>query len=513
MSIIATDMRNIAVLNGIKLSHFAWEKIINDKNALQAVYDYSCRLPEVEKVVILLSNEQDRSRISENGLADLQAVFKENWTVAGLLSGLQELAHEYDHVFYLFADCPLLDNTISAKMFGNHIEYFADYTFADGFPYGLTPEIIRSKTIPVLAALAGKSENDPGRDTIFEVIKKDINAFDIETEISPMDLRMLRVSLATDCKRNFILLKRLIGAGAKDSLSTCKILQDKGEYLRTLPSFFNIQIVEGCPQLCSYCPYPQVAIKSTGKKGEMRLSNFRKIVDQIEEFCEDAVISISLWGEPSYHSSIVEIVSYVQNKKNLRLLIETSGIGWQESCLSDLKEKMDEKQKLPEWIVSLDANTPAVYRDLRGEGFTEAKLFIKLLMDYFPGRVYVQAVRMKSNEDDLEIFYREWKKINDKVIIQKYDSFCGLLPDNKVTDLSPIKRFPCWHIKRDVNILLDGSVPLCREDISAGYILGNVLKQGLAKVWENGKVFYLEQLKGEYPDICQKCDEYYTYNF
>ncbi|HEB11250.1 MAG TPA: spiro-SPASM protein, partial [Spirochaetales bacterium] len=75
------------------------------------------------------------------------------------------------------------------------------------------------------------------------------------------------------------------------------------------------------------------------------------------------------------------------------------------------------------------------------------------------------------------------------------------------------KRFPCWHIKRDVNILLDGSVPLCREDISAGHILGNVLKPGLAEVWENGKVFYLEQLKGEYTDICQKCDEYYTYNF
>ncbi|MQY76659.1 MAG: spiro-SPASM protein [Spirochaeta sp.] len=513
MSIIATDMRNIAVLNGIKLSNFAWEKIINDKTALQAVYNYSRQLPEVEKVVILLSNEQDSSSISEIGLTDLQAVFKENWTVAGLLSSLQELSYEYDHIFYLFADCPLLDNTISAEMFGNHVKYFADYTFADGYPYGLTPEIIRSKTIPALAALAGKAENEPARDTIFEVIKKDINAFDIETEISPIDLRMLRVSLATDSKRNFILLKRLIGAGARDSLSTCKILQDKAEYLRTLPSFFNIQIVEGCPQLCSYCPYPQVSIKSTGKKGEMTLSNFQKIVDQIEEFCGDAVISISLWGEPSYHSSIIEIVSYVQNKNNIRLLIETSGLGWQESVLRELKEKINEKQKPLEWIVSLDAHTPAVYGALRGEGFAEAKLFIKLLMDYFPEQVYVQAVRMKSNEDDLEIFFREWKKINDKVIIQKYDSFCGLLPDHKVTDLSPIKRFPCWHIKRDVNILLDGSVPLCREDISAGHILGNVLKEDLEKVWENGKVFYSKHLMGEYPDICLKCDEYYTYNF
>lgn len=513
MSIIATDMKNIAILNGIKLSRYTWEKIIDGKNALKAVYDYTCQLPEVEKAVILLSDEEDKSRISESGITDLQAVFNEKWTVEGLLSCLQELAHEYDHIFYLFADCPLLDNTLSAVMFSNHVKYFTDYTFADGYPYGLTPEIIRSKTIPALSALAGKGGKEPGRDTIFELIKKDINAFDIETEISPIDLRMLRVSLSTDCKRNFILLNRLIGAGARDSLSTCKILQDKGEYLRTLPSFFNIQIVEGCPQLCSYCPYPQVSIKSTGKKGEMKLSNFQKIADQIEEFCEDAVISISLWGEPSYHSSIVEIISYVQNKKNLRLLVETSGIGWQESRLNELKEKTNELSNPTDWIVSLDAHTPAVYRNLRGEGFAEAKLFIKLLMDYFPEQVYVQAVRMKNNEEDLEIFYREWKKINKRVIIQKYDSFCGLLPDNKVTDLSPIKRFPCWHIKRDINILLDGRVPLCREDISGSHIIGNVLKQDLAEVWENGKVLYLEHLKGKYPDICQECDEYYTFNF
>ncbi len=80
-------------------------------------------------------------------------------------------------------------------MHANHRRYWADYTFADGYPYGLTPEIFTRKTAVRLRGMAG-GEGAPDRETIFTLVKKDINSFDIETEISPTDMRMLRVSLA-----------------------------------------------------------------------------------------------------------------------------------------------------------------------------------------------------------------------------------------------------------------------------------------------------------------------------
>ncbi|GAH39463.1 unnamed protein product, partial [marine sediment metagenome] len=285
---------------------------------------------------------------------------------------------------------------------------------------------------------------------------------------------------------------------------------DKAEILRTLPSFFSIQIVEGCPQLCSYCPYPVFSIKTTGKKGEMPLNDFKNILNNIEGLCEDAVINISLWGEPAYHSHISEIVQAALDRRGFRVIIETSGIGWDSEVFTEIAKN---NKKSLDWVVSLDANKPEMYQHLRGPGFEEAQKTIEALLACFPEHVYIQAVRMKDNEEELEEFYRQWKKKSDHVIIQKYDSFCGFLPDRKVTDLSPLKRFPCWHIKRDVNILIDGRIPLCREDIDCQYVLGSLFGDDLEQVWARGEKYYLDHLLGCYPELCKKCDEYYTFNF
>jgi hypothetical protein len=68
-----------------------------------------------------------------------------------------------------------------------------------------------------------------------------------------------------------------------------------------------------------------------------------------------------------------------------------------------------------------------------------------------------------------------------------------------------------------MNILLDGRVPCCREDLNAlkgnGGIWGNVFTEDLRLIWERGAVLYQEHCKAEYLRICALCDEYYTYNF
>jgi spiro-SPASM protein len=181
------------------------------------------------------------------------------------------------------------------------------------------------------------------------------------------------------------------------------------------------------------------------------------------------------------------------------------------------------------WIVSLDAFDGGRYREIRGPGFTEAADCAKRLLSLFPGSAYVQAVRCKGAEDDIELFYRSWKDQapaggkagqTSRIIIQKYDDFCGALPRLQASDLSPVKRRPCWHIMRDIPVLLDGTVPVCREDLSVldgraenGAVLGNLFSDSLEEIWERGNVRYREHCSGNYRGICAGCDEYYTYNF
>ncbi len=496
-------MKNIALINALNLSDYAFKKVLEGESALERVYRYAKSLPDVEEIRIIMAEGRDQ----RNELRSFEGDVIEKSTVDKLFEYFRERARGFDNIFYFYGDTPFLDRRVTEKMYGDHRKYFAQYTFADGYPYGIAPEILDYEIVGILADMASSEGGKIERTSIFDVIKKDINAFDIETLLSPVDLRLLRVSLAADEKRNFQLIKRIFDLNGRDAESITSILQSKREILRTLPSFVSIQIVRDCPYSCSYCPYPNYLKKDIDARREMSMADFKRIIDMVESFSEDAYINLSLWGEPSFHPRIGEIMNYVLSKEKLKLVVETTGIGWQKSILETFQDRE------PIWIVSIDALNSDTYRHLKGEGFEESVETAEFLLERYPENTYIQAVRMKENEKELEAFYRHWKKKTNNVIIQKYDHFCQKLPDKRVTDLSPLKRFPCWHLQRDLYVLSDGTVPICREDLKREFLLGNILKEGIEKVWERGQEYYRDHVEGRYPEICKSCDEYYTYNF
>jgi spiro-SPASM protein len=495
-------MGMLAAVNAIALSPQVRDDLGRGESTLDKVGRFADALPGVDAVCVL--SDRDASP-----LPGARVVTRPRWTARDLFAALEEQGRGFEHVVYFYADCPFLNAGIASGMIGDHLKYFADYSFADGYPYGVAPEILRVEALPALKALA--SEDPLARDTVFETIRKDINTYDIETRIAPDDMRLLRLVLAADGRRNTLLLRRLEAAGLPaDETAALALIRAQAAAHRTLPAFFNIQIVEGCPQNCSYCPYPAMRGPALGARAEMAPTDFAAILDQVQGFCGDAVVSVSLWGEPSLHTRFLDLALDASGRDGIELVIETSGVGWDRAVLHHIAERA---KKPPRWIVSLDAHSPQVYAAMRGEGYDEAHRTVAELSQLFPAAVHVQAVRTKDNEEDLEAFYRHWKATLKNVIIQKYSRFAGVLPDRRVTDLSPLKRFPCWHLKRDVAVLLDGTVPLCREDIRRETVLGNLLREPLAVLWERGEAPYLRHLREDYPAICAGCDEYYTFNF
>lgn len=507
-------MKNLAVVNALAVTPYARQPLPDGTTPLERVAAYTRMLPGVTRAVLLV---REPVQVEGFDVETLTVGPESPWPSIGeLLRRLQKLCGGYDNLFYVFGDCPLLDAALAASMLDNHGKYLADYTFADGYPYGLAPEILKVGVLPSLVALAERisatetpsTEGRADRQGLFDLIKRDINAFDLETELSPVDLRLLRAELCTDSRRNTLLVERLLAAGADDAASVCRLLQERPESLRTLPAFVAVQIVEGCPQLCTYCPYGLRVLEQTGKQAEMEPEAFERIVAQVQTLCGDAVIGVSLWGEPAFHSRFAELAGMVVTR-GLSLLVETSGLGWPEGSLAataSLGGSID-------WVVSLDATDPELYRRLRGEGREEALGTVERLLGLFPGRVYPQAVRMTENEENLEEFYRHWKKTAGNVIIQKYDHFCGVLPDRKAADLAPLKRLPCWHLKRDLAVLIDGRVPLCREDLQPDHGLGNLFDEPLEEIWQRGEPFYRRHLGCDYPGLCARCDEYYSFSF
>ncbi|MCL2271270.1 MAG: spiro-SPASM protein [Treponema sp.] len=509
-------MNAILIIYGGSLESQAFELLYNQENSISLTVQQAQKFPGVNKTVFLFSHG------SFPFLNNVQFEQRDTWTVKSLLEKIAQLQSGYDFAYFIFADCPFLDPSLAGAIAERHTRYSAEYSYADGWPYGLAPEILSEGTAAILSKIQ-LDENEPvNRDVLFSVIRKDINAFDIETEISSVDLRCHRINLCADSKRNLLLLKNFLTA-ANDIPSASlaeQIIEKQPEILRTLPAFYPVQVYGGCPQKCALCPYPLIT-DAEQRKDFMDSGKFEILLDKIVSFSEDAVIDLSLWGELSLHPEKMKLIESVIKKNSLALVVETSGLNWSddelEKCAALVKNTGKRKNSLPplSWIVSLDTQDSGNYAKLRGNGFAQANNCAKKLLSLFPDDCYVQAVRFAGSEDDTEKFYRYWKETcSDKnIIIQKFDDFCGFLEKKQASDISPVTRQCCWHIMRDMPVLLDGSVPLCREELKTVRLLGNVFVDSLESIWQKGNEYYNGQCSKNYDGLCANCDEYYTYNF
>jgi spiro-SPASM protein len=513
-------MNAIAVLFAGRLSPAALESLPPGRDALSLAVESARAFPGVAEVAILA----DETFAPPAAIGPVRIVRSPRWGKRGVLDALASLSEGTELVYYAWADSPLLDVELAGAIRSRHLRYAAEYSYADGWPYGFAPEVLHPSTAATLGRIAADDDGAVERDLLFSVLSKDINSFDIETEISPVDLRQYRLTLAADSKRNLILLRGLMSAGLSRAADAERVLKERPDLLRTVPAFYSIQVAGGCPQACSLCPYPRFGVDSAGRgvlerRDVMDAARFEALLDSIVELSGDAVIDISAWGESSLHPEVARLAAAVMERPGLSLLIETSGIGWKPGTIEAIAEAAARTGPRPNgmaavsWIVSLDSSDPSRYAQVRGEGFAEATATAERLLALSPKDAYVQALRIRGEEEDLERFYRAWKLKTPNVIVQKHDDFTGFMPLLKATDLSPVKRRPCWHIMRDLVVLIDGTVPSCKEDLSKTRVLGNAFTEPLADIWEKGAALYASHAASEYPGICAKCDEYYTYNF
>jgi spiro-SPASM protein len=522
------DMCAITVLFGGSLPETAFDDVFDGESAFERALLRGAAFPGVQKVCLLVAENAVLPKLPQLAVP-LETVERAVWDNRALLGALAEAAAGFDLCYYAWADSPFLDPRLAGAIAERHKRYPADYSYADGYADGFAPEALSPGTAAILSALLDKCDKEEkrgaakvSRDSVFLVLQKDINSFDIETEVASIDHRLYRLSLTADSRRNLLLCKRFFDEGidrAEDSLLfTERVIKEKPALLRTLPAFFPVQITDRCPaqktSSCEICPFAAAVQQNRGL--EMAEGDFIRLLDKIAAFAGDAVIDLSLWGETALHARRGAFIEAVLARPALSLVIETAVTGWDEAeiaayarAASVAAPRLNGMAPLS-WIVS--AESPTV------ENPEPESVFHR----YFPADSYHQMVRVKGNEDAVEVFYRYWKGKNAQVLIQKYDSFGGTLPGLVTADLSPFRRHPCWHLMRDFPVLLDGSVPACREDTAlfsgggespGNAVLGNALAEPLETLWEKNAALYREQCGGVYTGLCGTCDEWYTYNF
>jgi len=429
---------------------------------------------------------------------------------AALVAALTGASEGFDEVVLVAADGPFLRPDLVAEALALHRNYRADYTFADGYPGAWAPEVLRPGILGLLAPWAQAKAGPVDRDSLFQLLATDINRFDVETLLSPVDLRTRRLSFTADSARNFLLLERYADEAALPTRAFLDRVEATQDRTRTLPATLHLQVTDGALQVPPGSALARFVPDALGRRAFLPRDRWNQALDRLLAFAGDLTVLPGFWGEPSLHPDILGLLTDALAKPGLRLCIETSGLGW---AGVDLEALAALGPTNLDWVVELDSDQSATYAQIRGPGFDEAQAFTRRLLGLFPGRVWPQTTRTQANEAEMEAFYQHWKAEAGRVIVQKHNDFGGRLPRAKPSDLSPWKRHPCWHLARDLAVFLDGTAVVCQDDFDRTQPLGNLWTDEPAALWNRGTALFDLHVQGRWPGVCEACDEWYTFHF
>jgi hypothetical protein len=95
---------------------------------------------------------------------------------------------EADHIVKIFCDSAFIDTDIVADMIEVHVKYLAEFTYSENLPQGFACEIISKELVNAIPEAEEKTL------PLGQVIKSNINKFDVELYYKAPDIRNLRLS-------------------------------------------------------------------------------------------------------------------------------------------------------------------------------------------------------------------------------------------------------------------------------------------------------------------------------
>ncbi len=431
-----------------------------------------------------------------------------------LMQSMEEQFKDCENILIINSDCPLTNLQITEELHNRHLKEIAEYSFCENYPEGFTPIIIDKQTLVKLRLIAYGNNEEYERITVHKFINFDINSYDIETMIAEKDMRPERLSLTVENKRKYQIVKNILKnidkRPAEITFSDILSLIDaRSEILRTYPAYFEIEITNDCNLSCIMCARNLMQREIQ----QMPLEKYKDLVSEISKFCDDAYICLSFMGEPTLHKDLLAMIEYTLTFPKLKLIIETNGVLFDKELANKILNIDSQNLYI---IFNLSSPNQELYKKIYGsDAFDTVEEHISYFLNKKKLNVYLQYVRLNINEEEIRDFFERWKGFDDNIIIVKYNDYRGEIGDNlsKPVDLSPINRFPCWHLKRDMVILSNGDVVLCKQCYDGQKTFGNVFSEPFETIWKKIEPFYKNDHENKIDDFCQKCDEWFTYNF
>jgi len=288
---------------------------------------------------------------------------------------------------------------------------------------------------------------------------------------------------------------------------------------RVVPSAIEIELTNRCLLKCFFCPH----VLETGEiDADPAMVN--KTLEEFHSIAENGLIIFSGYGEPFLWKPFLETLkSAAARYSDMDFLVETNGFELGEGLGRDLTDRGINNIV---FMISLDSENRRIYEEWKSEDFYNdvvenvrsfAGVYKPVLSLATRRRlglshgVIVDFVKSEETYPHLAAFYEQWKDAGVDVNVTKFRKYDGQVKGRLLAETGPLKRFPCYHLERDIFIRADGTAPLCSMDRGGSNILGNISTSSLAEIWEAGRRKYDKHIQDPQSiSICAQCDEWHV---
>ena len=428
-------------------------------------------------------------------------------TVLEFLEECVDIFEGFRDILLIYSDCPMVSVGLMEELLELHREELAEYSFMENYPGGFGVEVVSYELLERILGFKDILGGVFERGSVWEVINRDVNGYDVEVLTASRDVRQERLSLVGNSYEGVGVIRNAFERkGGKPLLRDVYDLIDREpEFMRVGVGYVEVEVTNECNCRCEICPRTHLMDRGIGY---MDLERYKGLILDLKGLSEEFVMSLGYMGEPMLHPDLMGMIDFANGLGGIRVILETNGLYLDRRNVDLLSEREVEV------IVALDSPDAELYHELRSVdelGVVEENVLY--LLEKMRGKVYIQILQMEENEGYLDRFYRKWIGYKDRIIINKYNSYKGGLKDRSAINLEPLKRFPCYHLKRDLVILVDGRVAFCKQDISGEKSLGNAFEDSIKVLWDRLENYYIKDHQGYIDEFCRDCDEWHTYNF
>ena len=271
-------------------------------------------------------------------------------------------------------------------------------------------------------------------------------------------------------------------------------------------------------ELTTEDPLPETSLHPRGARVPSRclsdLDAVERIAAELADY-DDRRIVLGGHGDPLAHPQFAEVCRRIRAAGVCALGVVTPLVNLSDENLAAL---LDNTVDIVQ--VRLDANTAETYRRLHGaDHFARVVANVERIEKLRQERMSPEPIvacsltRFAATIDELEPFYDRWIQATGWAVIEGYNDYGGLLPDDSLLATVPPTREPCRRLNSRMMLLADGVASACSQDYRGEQAVGEWLSERIASIWRGASLTRIRQSHSDLSiadvPICPRCREWF----